>query len=111
MENPQIRVSWRKPPQKDIMRPAEMLVVIVAGHALSKVFVQSDGVDVILKIIAGVLDFALHRLAVVSLDVDAEQIRFPVDDVVSPLEPKYEIDEPFKKPLEPGNRDGCGCRR
>lgn len=111
MENAQIWASGREPSQKDIMHPAEMLVVIVAGHALSQVFVQGDGVDVILKIIAGVLDFALHRLAVVIFDVGAEQIRFPVDDVVAALEPEYEIDEPFEKTLDSGNRDRCGCGR
>ena len=111
MENAQLRVARRKPSQKDIMHPAEMLVVIVVGHALSKIFVQGEGVDVILKIIAGVLDFALHRLAVVILDVGAEQIRFPVDDVIAALEPEYEIDEPFEKTLDPGNRDRCGCGR
>src|ERR1035438_9946180 len=106
MKDAQIRAVRRKSPQEDIMHPAEMLVVIIVRKALPEVFIEGDGVDVILQVVAALLDGALHGFQGVVLGPVSEKVGFPVHHVVTALKPEDQVDKAFEKALELGWGNG-----
>jgi hypothetical protein len=113
VEDAQLRAVWCKSPQEYIMHPAKVSVVIIVRQALPEVFIEGDRVDVILQVVAALLDGALHGFPGVVLGPVSKQVGFPVHDVITALKPEDQVDKAFEKALEVdlGNGGAGGGRR
>jgi len=106
------RILWMHTPEKQIKNTAEMSIVLVIPNSSAKKTVQGQGVNECLEMVLVGVHACLQKFLPVLWRVETKMIGFIINNEISALVTKYQVDEPLHQAVQtpPGFRQDPAAR-